>query len=39
MEEIVKIDEHPMFGEWKTFIDIFLAKNQELNLSAIRDAQ
>lgn len=23
---------------WKKFIDIFLAKNQELNLSAIRDA-
>ena len=33
MEEIVKTDDQPMFGEWKTFIDIFLAKNQELNLS------
>jgi 16S rRNA G527 N7-methylase RsmG len=24
---------------WKKFIDVFLAKNQELNLSAIRDPE
>lgn len=28
-----------VYGEWQALIDVFLAKNSELNLSAIRDAE
>lgn len=29
----------PQQADWQSFIDVFLAKNAQLNLSAIRDAE